>query len=203
MQPRKNKYTDEQLITMICQGAEDLYTALHYCYVNWRKDAKQILLTKGNRIADVEDIIHDSIILFSEKVRTGNYIASSSSLKSYFIGICKGRSYSKARSQQKINLTNDHPKLDRPKQVNTPDLLTEEEELKNIVRETVKFLDKKCKAILELYRLSYSYKEIAIELDLLNSNNARAKALVCRKRLKALIEKDPFLKDYFNKRNEK
>lgn len=91
MQFRKNKYTDQQLIKMICLGGDDYYNALHYCFINWHEDAKRILLSKGNSIHNVEDSLQDAFIVFSTNIRTGKYRHMGSCLKNYFIGICKGR----------------------------------------------------------------------------------------------------------------
>lgn len=191
------KYTDQQIAEMICKGNEDRNTALRYVYTSWRDYAKRTLLANGGKINDVEDAIQEAIVVLDNSLRN-NKFQFGSSLKTYFIGICKGRLYSNRRSIHRMEWTDDNLKMDgvEPTQ---PETLMLSNEQKDIVGRMLNMLDETCRQILQLYRLSYSMAEIATEANLNNANNARQRVYKCRKRMAELATKNAEFAHYFNR----
>lgn len=68
-------------------------------------------------------------------------------------------------------------------------------ERQNVFERLLTTLGDKCKKMLTLYQLSYSMKEIAVEMGYASDQVAMNQCSECRKKLKHLIENNPALKD--------
>jgi len=191
----KAEYTDNQVIEMIKQGGHRRNEALRFIYTRFRNSAKAIMVAAGANAPDADDAIQEAIVVLDNSIRNGKY-QQNSSLKNYFIGICKGRLYSNKRSTKRINWTDDNLKMDGI-ETQQPETLMLEEEEKSILHDILNLLDEKCRDVLRLYKLSYSMSEIAEETDLGNANNVRQWVFKCRKRLVKLASQNPSFINYF------
>ncbi|MFK7932415.1 MAG: RNA polymerase sigma factor [Saprospiraceae bacterium] len=191
----KTSYTDPELIDMICHPEKGRDAALKYAYLSWRKDAMNILKSMGTSTNDTEDAVQEAIVVFDKGIRLGNF-RGGSSLKTYFISICKGRVSSNRRSVKRINWTDDHLTMDSVEEVQ-PEIIMLSDEKISIIRQMVGLLDKTCQEVIKLYKLNYANQEIAELLDLNNANNARQWVHKCKNRLKKIIAQHPTYSDYF------
>lgn len=193
---RKKKFTDEQLLVMI-QGAEqERNAALHFIYVDsgWRRIAFKVLRAQGGGVQDAEDAIQEAVIVLDDHVRTGKF-QGKASLKNFFIGICRGRWYSNRRSVHRLDWT-DEPLPAQHAAVEEPESLLLKKEQKTAIRALFQQLDERCRALLQLYKLAYSFEEIAATLELGSANNARQRTHQCRQKLTKLMEESNFYTDY-------
>ena len=193
---KRQQYTDEKLIEMIRQPGSGRKEALRFIFLSWQNIAKAILLKSGAQIAEVENALQEAIIVLDNHIRNNKY-NQTSSLKNFFLGICKGRLYSNLRSSRRLEWTDDHSIMDGV-EIKEPETIMLENEEKNIIKGMLNMMDKKCQEVLKLYQLSYPNKEIAIEVGLSNANNARQWVSICKKRLKELVVKNPMFANYFN-----
>ena len=180
---------------MIRQPEKGRNAALKYVYLTWRKDAMNILRSAGAKINDIEDAIQEAIVVFDKGIRLGNF-RGGSSLKTYFISICKGRISSNRRSVKRINWTDDHLSMDSVEEIQ-PEIIMLSEEKISIIRQMIGMLDKTCQEVLQLYKLNYSNQEIADKVNLGNTNNARQWVHKCKNRLKKIIAQHPNYHSYF------
>ena len=192
--------TDEELIKMICLGGKASDEALHYMYDQWSDKAISNLGKYNKNIADSENIVHDAIVILENHVRNGKY-QPTGRLEHYFYGICKWQSLGKLQQKKKIVLVADQSRLDRVEEIQ-PETKMIKAELKDVVNDVLKMMEKTCRDILHLYMWGYSMKEIALELDLKNDDDAKYHAYRCRKRMRQLIERKPRLHNYLKRRNE-
>jgi RNA polymerase sigma factor (sigma-70 family) len=195
---RKNTYTDKQLVAMV-QGAEgERNAALHYIYVDsgWRRIAFKVIRSQGGGVQDAEDAIQEAVIVLDDHVRKGKF-QGKASLKNFFIGICRGRWYSNRRSVQRLQWA-EEPVPAAFADVLEPESLLLENEQKNAIRKLVQRLDERCRELLRLYKLAYSFEEIATALELGSANNARQRTHQCRKKLAAFMDETAFYDEYLN-----
>lgn len=180
---------------MIRQPATGRDTALKHIYLHWRKDAANTLRAAGGSFNDVEDAIQEAVVVFDKSIRAGTF-RGGSSLKTYFISICKGRVASNRRSIRRIDWTGDHTLLDNIEEAQ-PEIILLAEEKVSIIRQMISLLDKTCQEVIKLYKLNYSNQEIADAADLNNANNARQWVYKCKQRLKKIMAQHPQYADYF------
>ena len=181
---------------MIRQPGSGREEALRFIFLSWKNIAKAILLKSGAQVSEAENAIQEAIIVLDNHIRN-NKFNQSASIKNFFLGICKGRLYSNLRSTRRLELTDDLNKMGGI-EMQEPETLMLEKEEKNVIRNMLNMLDKKCQEVLKFYQLSYPNKEIAEEIGLGNANNARQWVSICKKRLKELVVKNPLFVNYFN-----
>ncbi len=198
----KKHYTDDELIAMIRGSEHERKKALRFIYVNWWHNAFKILVAAGAQTADAEDAIQEAVTLLDNNVRRGLY-KGESSLKNYFIGICKGRLFSNQRSIRRIDWTGDYLQIEyKYIEEQHPETIMLKMELQNIVHTILNRMNARCKEMLKCYGLGYKMKEIAAEMNLGNTNNAEQQVFQCRERLKKLLAKSPVLSNYLKTRHE-
>lgn len=188
------KFTDEDLVKMICGQVIERDKALHYIFVRsgWLNEAMNNLKKQGVNLQDAKDAVQEAFIVLDKKVRDGKY-KSDKSLKNYFFGICNGRIYSNRRSVWRIGSDENMPVAIIDDNPETEMVKTEK---KTIIRKLLNQLDDKCRDVLTHYMLSFSMKEIRELMNLKNENTTRKLAFDCRLKLAELIDKNPTLKRY-------
>lgn len=195
---RKHAYTDEQLIALLRGHDAERETALRFIFVEsgWRKVALHVILAMGGELHEAEDAIQEAIIVMDEHVRLGKF-RGASSLKNYFIGICRGRWQSNRRSVRRMEWTETPLPLTHP-DAEEPESLLLQSEQQHAIRNILAQMDERCRELLRLYMLGYSMEEIAEAADLGNANNARQRVHQCRQKLSKLVESTSLLDDYRN-----
>lgn len=192
------QYTDEQLIAMITSGGNQGEKALKYIFLKWGKYTKAILLKAKAEKSDIDDAIMDAIVILDNSIRN-RLFQSKSSLKNYFIGICKNRIRDNKRSTKRIDWTDDNLKMDGV-DMETPETRRLKEEELKVLYEVVNQLEKRCKEVIILFINRYSYKEIAEKIGLNNDGAARQLSFRCRKRLRELAFKHSLFMNLFKDR---
>ncbi len=187
--------SDEQLIKMIRKQDKARETVFRYIDENWTKSAQKILLSKGGNLADIENAVQNSMLIFERNICNGNY-KPTSTLEAYFIGICKMQYRSGIQQHGKVDLTDNVFKLDQADNSN-PETLMLDKELKAMVFKALKTMGKECRELLHLFSLHIPYKEIAAELGIRNEKSVAGKIFSCKDKLLKLINKTPEFKNFF------
>lgn len=193
----KRSYTDEQIVAQIKAGGTVREETLRYLFADsgWRTAALRLIRSLGGTQYEAEDAIQEAFIVFDNHIRTDRY-QQISGLKSYFLGICRGRWYSNRRSVRRL-VYSDDPVPRQSYDYEEPEKWAIEKEQKEQLRAVIDQMDERCRELLHLYKLNYSMEEIAQALNLGNENNARQRVFQCRQKLAKLIQDNPF----FNERD--
>lgn len=184
-------YSNEKLIAMLQSHSEaERNVAIKYFYTDksLRATVKNNVLMNGGSESDADDVFQECLILLDNNVRN-NRFEGKSTLKTYFIGMCKWKWYSMKRSTKRVVLTDDNLKMDSDN-FDSPEVLMLSEEKKSIVAELLAQLEDKCRQILEFYQLDYSMEEIAEQVGFLNVQSAKNAAANCRKKFRSLLEEN-------------
>lgn len=184
-------YSDDKLIAMIKSHSDsERNKALKYFFMDngLRTTIKKYVLMHHGDESDADDVFQESLILLDNNVRN-NRFEGRSTLKTYFISICKWKWYSINRSRRRIVLTDDNGQMDSDN-FDSPEVLMLSEERKSIVAQILGELEEKCRRILEYYQLDYSMEEIAQQAGFTNVQSAKNASSRCRQNFKNLLEQN-------------
>ncbi len=182
-------YNNEKLIAMLKSHSEaERNVAIKYFYTdkNLRATVKNLVLMQGGDESDSDDVFQECLILLDNNVRNNNF-KGQSTLRTYFVSMCKWKWYSMKRSTRRVVLMDDNSNMDSDL-MESPEVLMLSEEKKSIVLSLLEKLEDKCRQILELYQLDYSMDEIAEQVGFLNVQSAKNAAANCRKKFRSLLE---------------
>lgn len=193
----KVHYTDKDLLEMIRKGGSERLEGLRYVYQDsgWVNILIGIFKKNGIQESDIKNAIHEGIIILDNHIRNFQF-QEKSSLKNFFIGICKKRIYSNTRSIKRQVFKENQEELDRIEN-DTPEVNMLQKEKKEIIKALLLKMGEPCKTVLTLYQLSYSMKEIG---KAIGKSEGMAKKLNfnCRKKMRKLISQDTDLQKYLN-----
>ncbi len=192
----RKPYTEEQIICFLKAGGKDREMTLHYLFVEsgWRNAALRLIRALGGSIHEAEDAIQEAFIVLDNHVRTGRY-QQMGGLKSYFLGICRGRWFSNRRSVHRLVFSDTLPAASQKNSEDGPDAYVMKKEQKEHLRALLSQMDERCRDLLHMYRLNYTMEEIAQAFNLGNENNARQRVFQCRQKLAKLMQQNPFFNE--------
>ncbi len=192
----RRSYTDEEIIRLLKDGGKSREEVLQYLFVDsgWRTSALRLIRSLGGSVHEAEDAIQEAFIVLDSHIRTDRY-QQMGGLKSYFLGICRGRWYSNRRSVRRLVFSEDPPPISHHSDVEEPETLLLESEQKEHIRAVLEQMDERCRELLSMYKLNYSMEEIAQAFGLGNENNARQRVFQCRQKLAKLIKQNPFFNE--------
>ncbi len=186
---------DVSLSEAIRAGGHARQQALNH-FVHQQKsfsEAMKFLQSLGCQIADAEDIMQEAFIIFDRNIRLDTF-RKQSSLKTYFLSIVKWQGINRKRKFTKEVLLSAYE--ENIHDHTTLHLLSNNEQ-KQVLDQLILALGDRCKKLLTLFQTSYTMKEIAHLMDFNNEQVANNEVGKCRKRLKAKIEEDPSLLEFF------
>ncbi len=188
-------HSDEQIVAHIKAGGARREKVLHYLFTDsgWRPSAFRLIRSLGGTQHEAEDAIQEAFIVFDNHIRTDRY-QQMGGLKSYFLGICRGRWYSNRRSVRRL-IYSDAPLSGKGVEYEEPEKWTMENEQREQLRVVMGQMDERCRELLNLYKLNYSMEEIAQAFQLGSENNARQRVFQCRQKLAKLIQNNPFFNE--------
>lgn len=193
---KPDSWTEQTFLSAVRNGGPQRDAALQWWFSDNSLHAWVRGYTKrnGGSEADGEDLYHDTFITFDRLLREGKY-RGEAALKTYFCSIAKWQWLNRLR---KMGRTLSMEQADTPE----PFFFSEEEmyrsERQRVFEQLLGSLGQKCKRLLTLYQLHYSMKEIAAEMGYQSEQVAMNQSSECRKKLKALIENSPEIKDFLN-----
>ena len=167
---------DQEVIARMSKGDEK---ALDYLYRKYYRMMVKLVVTNNGSEQEAKDIFQDALIVFWQKVTSGNLVLTSK-ISTYLYSIC-------------LNLW--RKELDRKaRMVNEEkdgiELIDEDrKERIKIINECVNALGENCRKILTYYYFDgLSMNDIAEKLGYANTDTAKTKKYKCKKRLDQLIK---------------
>ncbi|MGK7393944.1 MAG: RNA polymerase sigma factor [Candidatus Cyclobacteriaceae bacterium M3_2C_046] len=167
---------DQEVIARISKGDE---RALDYLYKKYYRMMVKLVMSNSGTEQDAKDIYQDALIVFWQKVASGNLVLTSK-ISTYLYSIC-------------LNLW--RKELDRKSRLSNEEkdgisyIDDERQERIKIMHECINELGENCKNILTYYYFDgLSMNDIAQKLGYANTDTAKTKKYKCKKKLDQLIK---------------
>lgn len=182
-------YTNQTILNGIKRGDQQI---INYFYKeNVRYIQGYILRNQGNR-EDVEDVFQDAVVVLYQNLQKDQFEITSS-LKTYFYGICKNIWRNKVKKQQRMVFEDTPYTLGRTSQ---PSIFAELEnrDQEALYKKYFGRLSAENQNLLFLYFEGRSMREIS-ELTGYSEGYARKKKYDVKKQLTQMIQEDPFYEE--------
>lgn len=182
---------DTDIIKAILKGGIEEDKALDFIYNStvYRDGSKKVYHTFSNiKLKTWLDVFHDTIIQLVKSIRQGKYNQENKVLV-YFLGIYRNKCREALRQTTGLRATLEIPPEDITDLQSPIDTLLSDG-LKDLLRQTMQRLDKKCRNLLTLWSEKYSMKEITQQMKLTNERMAITYNARCKKKLIKLIGED-------------
>lgn len=174
-------WSDEDIISNIKTGGKMLDQVMKYIYfeTEYRLSIEKFIVNNSGSIEDAEDIFQEGIKFLILNIRA-NKFQQQSTLKSYFIAICKNIWLTHLTRRKKfnsivLNKMNDSEEVNNYDPIN---LLENRDELNHLLKN----IPQKCKQVLALWSLGYRFEEMAAQLGE-SSNTLRKRKHDCLKKI--------------------
>ena len=176
--------TDAQITQALLGAARQREAVFAYLYrgSGWREWVLRHVHQEGGDEPAGEDVFQETLILFDRNIREDRF-RGGSSLQTYFLGIAKQYWFNRRRNIRPGPLP---PEYDRPDTLN-PEHITLHHERQNMIGQILQAMGDHCKKVLELYKLSLSNEEIALELGLSSPEMAKKYTYRCREKFRAFV----------------
>ena len=146
----------------------------------------------GGNDADGEDTFQDTMILFDRNIREGRF-EGKSALRTYFMAIAKWQWHNRQRQHRTVELQ----AIEQGEKIPSVEIKVLSDERKQLIEQALGQIGERCKAMLTLYKQSYNNEEIAQTFGLSSADMAKKETYRCRLRLKAYIQSQPHLLEFF------
>ncbi len=188
-----DSYTDEHIIKGIKAGGKELEDVMRHLYNDdkLRKDIFSFIQSRGGVVEDAEDIFQDGIRSLIVNVRRDKFKGENPT-RGYLFGVCRNLWFKKFnRNVRSENYKSSLKVEDRDEKDPESELVSQERA--ELLNKLLEQLGPKCKKVLELWKLSYSMKEIAEELGYKSEGVARKKKHQCFQGLVKIVKENPHL----------
>ncbi|MEZ4774537.1 MAG: sigma-70 family RNA polymerase sigma factor [Bacteroidia bacterium] len=187
-------HSDEDIIRAIVKGGPDLEHVMRHLYREgvFRRQISHFVQSRGGSPEDAEDIFQDSIRNLIMSVRAGKY-QGTGSIGGYLFGIGKNLWLKQFRTMHREGGINPQIVESDLREAQSPEIILVDRELEAEVDHLLGLLGDKCRKVLELWKLSYSMKEIAGVLGYKTEGVARKKKRLCMKHLLDILDQNPDL----------
>lgn len=184
-------FTDQELVAAIKKGGAGRQEAIRFIYdrEELRRKVIHFVRTNQGNEADGNDMFHEGIIVLDRNIREDKFRAESS-VEGYLYSICRFLWHNQRRKKARIDLKEDPVQMDQT-ETTTPELQLLTEEKKELLRRTLEQLGERCRQILELWQLSYSMEEIAVEMSFSSAQMARKNKYRCQQSLIKFLKEQP------------
>lgn len=186
---------DQEMIEAIGQGGSELERVMRSLYQESDLKGKitEFVISMGGTTEDAEDIFQDSIRNLILSVRKEQY-KGLGTISGYLYGTARNLWYKRFR---KIRRAADWESTAIAEEAdhNSPEIVLVDQELEIKINELLDMTGEKCRKVLEMWKLSYSMKEIAEKLGYKNEGVARKTKRLCMKKLLDILDQRPDLED--------
>lgn len=149
---------------------------------------KMIIRNNGSE-HEAKDVYQDSLIIFWQKVRKGDFVLSSK-ISTFIFGICQRRWMKELERKGKLN-------SDLPEQHEIIDI--HRNERIKIINECLNELGDKCRRILIYYYFdNMTMEDIAKKLGMNNADTAKSKKYKCKAELDKIIKSKYSIQDFLD-----
>jgi len=198
------RYTDEELLEGLKQK-KGYY--IGFIYNDYSPIVRHFVRQNSGNIQDVEDIIHDTLVVLFIRIRLPSFKLDCS-LKTYFVAISKNlwlqRLERKCRLMYQADCEVNEPSVSYSQEEN--EIREENLEQQRLFLKHMSELPHECRRLLELYCLKIPYREIARLMNYKDEVYVKTRKYSCKNLLRKKIMNDPdyqqFL-DYDGNRNNK
>ena len=196
--------TDDQILKAIQNRGPEAEKAMKYLIQNTAlENAVYGTLHKMNaQQHDIQDIHFESLMILYRNIIRGKF-KESSSIATYLIGICKNQWLNQQKKLKGIEYGFKDEIYINQKDTNTPEILLFEKEeseinekIRDLLRQQLQKLSKKCQQILSMWSEGKSMKVIQRVLNYDLASSVATKKGRCRNRLRQLILDDPDLANF-------
>jgi len=175
--------SDQQVISAIREGND---AALKYLYERNLRMIKKYIIQNSGTEPEAAEILQDALIIFWEKVRSGEFTLNSK-ISTFLFSVARNKWLQELGRKKRFSII-DETQLNSPEDENQEDRIIEQE-LVDIVKFHMAQLSPLCKKILLLYYYEEkSMNEISKLLGLANENVAKSKKYQCKKELEQLVK---------------
>jgi len=190
--------TDEEIIRAIKQGGPTLNKVMRCLYKKSgiKTQVQHYVLSNSGNEQDAEDVYQEGICALIMNIRGGKY-KGNAAIKHYLYKICMNtwlKRLHKVKLARKYVSNSTNPVVI---DYDTPDKQLSRSNRMLQIDEMMGRCDPNAKNVLSLWRLSYSFQEIADELQLKNAATARKIKFNALKKLAVLVNDYPDLMDYY------
>lgn len=166
---------DQEIIERIKKGDE---SAAEYLYKQHFSMMSRLIKKNSGSEDDAKDIYQDAIIVFWEKITSGDFVLSSK-ISTYLYSVCFNL-WRKELERRK--------KLSSQEVEGSVELDTNTEERVQAIRRCIDKLSETCQSVLKLYYFdNLQMSEIAQKLNFSNADTAKTKKYKCKKELDKLV----------------
>ena len=185
--------SDEEIIKAIQGGAKKRRDALAQIYMNknLNKRITNFLIHKKADPKQKDEILAEAILIFDRNIRN-NKFKQESNIYTYLFSIATYYWINYKKTDLHPQKASDYELLNI-KDVQNPELIVIQRELKEQLWQILNLMGEKCKKILEYWCGKYSYSEIAKYMDLSSESSARKMKYNCKKKLVELVKTKPDL----------
>ncbi len=190
--------SDPEIIRAIKKGGPTLEKVMRFLYTN-SKVKRQIqiyVLNNSGNEQDAEDVYQEGICALILNIRGDKY-QGKTAVKHYLYKICINTWLKRLRriklSRKYVSSTTKYLAID----FETPEKKLNRASRSIQINEMMNRCDPHAKQVLSLWQLSYSFQEIADELQLKNAATARKIKFNALKKLAVVVNEYPDLMDYY------
>ena len=194
------KFTDDEIIQGILNQNENV---LRFIYKDYFKPVKKLVYRKGGNVDDAWDLFQESLgMLIDQIIRDSSSVALSSSLKTFFLEICKRQWYKTIMRSNNMVIFNSS--LIREASFNPEEAAHEIEwdnALFRICTKYLMYLKPDCRNLLKMMANDEPTEEMKNQLQLMSAQAVYNKKRTCIQYILKLINEDPEYKKMMS--NEK
>ena len=186
---------DQEIIEAIEQGGIKLERVMRSLYQEGKlkQSITDFVMAMGGTSQDADDIFQDSIRNLILSVRKNQY-KRLGTISGYLYGTARNLWYKRFRKiRRSVDWEKDH--VHEEADFYDPEIVLVDQELELKINELLDMTGEKCRKVLEMWKLSYSMKEIADRLGYKNDGVARKTKRLCMKKLLDILDQRPDLKD--------
>jgi|GEM_PF-2739869 len=189
---------DEEIVSAVLKGGPILNEVMKCLYKKSgiKGRVEQYVLSNNGSTQDAEDVYQEGICALIINIRSHKY-KGHASIRHYLYKICVNtwlkRLYKNKLARKYVNNARSPIVVD----YQTPDLTLTKANRMLQINEMMERCDPNAKRVLSLWKLSYSFQEIADKLQLKNAATARKIKFNALKKLAVLVNEYPDLMDYY------
>lgn len=187
-------YDDQELIRLIQQGRQ-LDDPVKFLYRTYFDGLSSFITANSGSLQDAEDVFQETLVVFIDCVQKGKF-RGAASIKTFLYAITKNRWLNELKRRNRSMIRDKIFTQQESMILQDVQSRIALNETKQLIDTVMGQLGETCKKILRYYYYEeLSMKEILERLDYENEQVVRNKKYKCMKRLTALIDSNPALKD--------
>ncbi len=176
--------TDTQIIELILTGKDDKAFLALYKYFN---PIKKMVISKGGRPEDAQDIYQDALIILHKKIMEGDFKLTAK-LSTYLYSICRYLWKDQLKKNSKLQSVEFNEEIDAVDLNGLEEIIEKENKIK-VAEKIVSELGERCRELLLLfYSGTMKLKDIALKMGYNSENTAKNQKYKCLEAAKKKLE---------------